>query len=134
MCWSYEKSSPKPLLSARGVHLRSVKNGLVKSIFVFVQKRSFEYELAREMKRELERLVLAGYSSSFIFYALLASMTRKEAIETGSRPRRVIVPYFHRISNNVKSIAKQFRVETVFGNDFKLSNLHHFRVKECLAT
>lgn len=58
-------------------HLRSIKNGLVKWILLSVQKRSCEHELAMAMERGLERVGLAGYSSSLIVSAPLGPMTKK---------------------------------------------------------
>lgn len=89
---SKEKLFPKPLLPAQSAHPRFIKNGLVKSVLLSVQIRSWEYELGRAIKSVLKRLKTATYSSSFMFSALLTSMTRKAGKKkTLDGPRSVII-------------------------------------------
>ena len=51
----------------------------------------------------------------------------KKSTQKNPRPsKRVVLPYFHKISHNIKALASRFNVGTAFSTDYRLSRLTPF--------
>ncbi|XP_042144221.1 uncharacterized protein LOC121834568 [Ixodes scapularis] len=135
LCWEYRKENAKPLLSKNSCHSRTVKAGIVKSLITNAMDRSCTHFLAESVKRQWRRLNSAGYQDEFVGKQLSVKFADKCRGEPKQRPkhRTTVIPYYHKISHNLKACAKKFDVDLVFSSDYKLSKLtpFHKSVREC---
>lgn len=131
LCWEYGKVSSKPVLPASSCHSKNVKSGVMRSLFSNAFKRSCEHRVGFALGSQLQRVVRAGYRDGQIGRSLFSSLFAlfEHAVSesnTERKPIRVVVPFFHAISHNLKAVASKFNIQLVFSNDFRLDRLTPF--------
>lgn len=125
LCWEYGKMKCKPILHAKSCHSKLVKAGVVGSLIQSSLKKSCFHFVDDALRRQVDRLCDAGYSRHVIDKMLLKQFffarSAREAPGTS-----VVVPYYHKLSHNLKAIADNHNVKLLFRNNYRLDRLTPF--------
>lgn len=118
LCWRYGRRSPKPLLSARSCHPKAIKRGLVTTLTKNVLKKSCCHEIPRALQTVTLRLIDAGYPISLIAdVQKCITLTKRKPEAADNSHKKVVLPFFHDVSHNIKAVAGKLGVKVLFKND-----------------
>lgn len=126
-----EEKSQKPLLPFKSCHPKAIKRGIVTSLLKNAIAKTCIHQIEKATTTTLHRLLDAGFNDDIINEVMRSlSKGKKEAkkVADGSS-RRVVLPFYHGVSHNIKAMAQKFGVSTVYRNDIRLSRLTPF-IKE----
>lgn len=83
---------------------------------------SCSHSIGSALQGLFNRFSVAGFSEDFVFRQLLYRVnTRNKCSKVRESARRVVLPFFDRISHNLKSGGSRYGISTVYRHDFKLS-------------
>lgn len=101
----------------------------MKSLLQNALKKSCAHLVAQALPKQIRRLISAGYSQKLILEKLVSSFTVRQS----NRPesvRTVVLPFYHRVSHNLKAVCNKQNVRVVFSNAYRLDRLTPFS-KSC---
>ena len=130
-CWRYQPRCNKQVLPYNSAHSKLVKRSIVKLCFQNALTKSCEHEVAVSLEHQSDRLSQAGYPisvQSSVAEALLRKHRQMPSTEEPSKTnaRKIaVIPYFHKISHNLKKVAERSKVKVVFSAPRKLLSLCH---------
>lgn len=131
VCWSYEPRSKKALLPYSSAHSKLVKQGIANSCLKSALTRSCKHVVESSFLRQVDRLIDAGFPNAFIMSVaerLVRDLKKKPNVDSDQPEKKekeklAVIPYIHRVSHNVKRVAKKAGVKVVFSAPNKLSGL-----------
>ncbi|XP_077541275.1 uncharacterized protein LOC144153518 [Haemaphysalis longicornis] len=131
VCWSYEPRSKKALLPYSSAHSKLVKQGIANSCLKSALTRSCKHVVESSFLRQVDRLIDAGFPNAFIMSVaerLVRDLKKKPNVDSDQPEKKekeklAVIPYIHRVSHNVKRVAKKAGVKVVFSAPNKLSVL-----------
>ncbi|CAN7990421.1 unnamed protein product [Ixodes hexagonus] len=127
LCWEYGKPTLKPLPPFHSCHSKHVKAGIVRNLINSTLKKSCSHSISSALGRLFDRFGASGYPQDYVSNQLLFLVSAKKKCEVSPKPtKRVVLPFFHQISRNLRSIGNRHGVSTVFSNDYKLSRMTPF--------
>lgn len=126
--WSYEKASPKPLLSANSMHLKQIKRSLVISHIHCAMNHSWVHDLSRSLTTVVARIVSAGYRMNLNQSVMINRFSNNKNRSPHKPPnKRVVITFYQASSNYIGLISQQLGIEVVSRNNFRLSRLMTFK-------
>ncbi|XP_049270946.1 uncharacterized protein LOC125758156 [Rhipicephalus sanguineus] len=131
ICWAYQPRMNKPVLPYQSAHSKLVKRGIISHCFRHALSKSCEHEIANSFHNQSDRLLKAGYPlhvQTSVAEGLLRNRTLRNpgctASHDAEKPKHlVVIPYYHKISHNLKKLAKRSEVRVVFSAPKKLVSL-----------
>ncbi|CAN8003234.1 unnamed protein product [Ixodes hexagonus] len=109
LCWSYGKVKPKPILPFDSCHSKHIKAGLVRNMINNAVQRSCCHSIWTSIQGLLSRLSDAKYPQEFLTKQLSYIVASGKKDQKKSEHKTfVVIPFFHRVSHNLKSIGEKF--------------------------
>ncbi|CAN7996104.1 unnamed protein product [Ixodes hexagonus] len=130
VCWAYEPRSKKGMLPYDSAHSKLVNRGIASTCLAASLKESCTHRMSDSFHAQLSRLEAAGFPPSVL---LDVSETILKKIKNRSREdsednirravRPAVLPYIHRLSHNLKKVAKRVDVKVVYSAPEKLAKM-----------
>ncbi|XP_040075942.1 uncharacterized protein LOC120848078, partial [Ixodes scapularis] len=125
LCWAFQQMSAKPVLPFSSAHSKSVKHGIIKSLFSSSFTKSCCHLSEDSFKLQHMRLVRAGFPVDLL-RSVLERMIRgpdRHSPSTKKKARFAVIPYVHNSAHRIKSIASKFDTNVVFSCRMRLKQL-----------
>ncbi|XP_065304288.1 uncharacterized protein [Dermacentor albipictus] len=139
VCWVYEPRANKPPLRYSSAHSKLVKRSIVRSFLSCALSKSCAHLLDEGLSKQVARLEAANYPKHIIISVaeglhrqkkLTSRMSDeqradyvRERKEEREKRKVAVIPYFHKVSHNLKKVGQRSGVNVVFTAPNKLLRL-----------
>ncbi|CAN7937450.1 unnamed protein product, partial [Ixodes hexagonus] len=130
VCWKYSPRSKKSLVSFKGAHSKLVKRGIALTCLQAALAKSCIHHIGDSFAQQVKRLENVGYPHHLISSCCekLLQKTKRADLQSCSQTKKDnrrahVIPYWHKVSHNIRKIASRYDVNVVFSAPCKLSKI-----------
>lgn len=130
VCWKYSPRSKKSLVSYKSAHSKLVKRGIALTCLQAALAKSCKHQMGSSFAQQVKRLENVGYPPNLVSSCCesLLQKIKRTNLQGGSQTNKVkrrvhVIPYWHKVSHNIKKIASRYDVNVVFSAPCKLSKI-----------